>query len=137
VLAAIAVPYLFSNIQQSKAAEAFVALKTYNAQVEGCVQAHTGNESVCNNALNFTDSPNFKYGFGDPVGQGIKIPANFDIANGLPGTHGYDWLIAACVASSKVGAVYRSCVWTTRSGGQTISPVMDNACTASFQAVCS
>src|SRR5438105_1820544 len=39
VLAAIALPNLFGNINRSRAAEAMASISTYKTQVEGCLQA--------------------------------------------------------------------------------------------------
>ena len=40
ILAAIALPSLFSNVAKSRSAEALAGLSTYKSNVEGCVQAH-------------------------------------------------------------------------------------------------
>src|SRR5580698_9920438 len=42
ILAAIALPNLFQNVEKSRSAEALSALGTYKSDVEGCVQAHDG-----------------------------------------------------------------------------------------------
>ncbi len=40
ILAAIALPSLFSNVARSRAAEGLAGLSTYKSQTEGCVQGH-------------------------------------------------------------------------------------------------
>jgi prepilin-type N-terminal cleavage/methylation domain-containing protein len=40
ILAAIALPNLFSNVTRSRAAEGMAALSSYKSLTEGCVQAH-------------------------------------------------------------------------------------------------
>ena len=40
ILAAIALPSLFSNVARSRVAEGLAGLSTYKSQTEGCVQGH-------------------------------------------------------------------------------------------------
>lgn len=47
VLAAIALPNLFSNIERSKAHEAIAALSSLRQQIEGCGQGHGQSLATC------------------------------------------------------------------------------------------
>ena len=48
ILAAIALPNLFSNVTKSKAAEALTLMQAIRTQYEGCAQLHLGaNVGVC------------------------------------------------------------------------------------------
>jgi type IV pilus assembly protein PilA len=46
ILAAIALPNLFSNVARSEGGEAVAALGSDKSQVEGCVMSHPGSESA-------------------------------------------------------------------------------------------
>ncbi len=64
ILAAIALPNLFSNVAKSRAAEALAAMSSFKAVTEGCIQGHTQTiVTSCGTAalLNIVSSANFTY----------------------------------------------------------------------------
>jgi type IV pilus assembly protein PilA len=66
ILAAIALPNLFSNVAKSRGAEGLAALSSYKSQTEGCVQSHlaTAAASCAWTALGLVSvSGNFTYTF--------------------------------------------------------------------------
>jgi type IV pilus assembly protein PilA len=63
ILAAIALPNLFSNVQKGQAAEAVAALGPDKSVTEGCVMGHAGNEAFCTNLSPFVQTANFTYAF--------------------------------------------------------------------------
>jgi type IV pilus assembly protein PilA len=72
ILAAIALPNLFSNVATSRGAEGLAAMSSYKSQTEGCVQAHqpTATASCAWTALGLVSvSGNFFYTF-------ITAPSN-------------------------------------------------------------
>ena len=66
ILAAIALPSLFTNVNKSRVAEALTSLSAYKSNVEGCVQAHYSTAAAscawANLAL-ATNSGHFVYTF--------------------------------------------------------------------------
>jgi len=88
VLASISVSSYYSWIVGSKSVEALQNLSTYKDDVEGCLDSHIGQESICD-ALGrpFLASPNWTYKWGDLFALG---PTN--TAGGGP-------TISACVTS--------------------------------------
>jgi prepilin-type N-terminal cleavage/methylation domain-containing protein len=65
ILAAIALPNLFSNVNKSRAAEALTTIDGIRPNIEVCIAAHQGTEAAnCTFALIFPTapaSPNFTY----------------------------------------------------------------------------
>jgi len=64
VLAAIALPSLFTNIKKARGGEAMASLGAYKSIVEGCLQGHVGSEHLCNNAAlgaSLVSTANFTY----------------------------------------------------------------------------
>jgi len=93
ILAAIALPNLFSNIMKSRGAEAISAMGAYRATMETCISKHGGvNDNACTSAvLGALTSPNFTYAVNGPTssndtgyslvatGTGVKVPATATI----------------------------------------------------------
>jgi type IV pilus assembly protein PilA len=46
ILASIALPNLFLNVEKSKSAEALTAMSGYKSDVEGCIQSHSANANT-------------------------------------------------------------------------------------------
>ncbi|MBF0511531.1 MAG: prepilin-type N-terminal cleavage/methylation domain-containing protein [Candidatus Omnitrophica bacterium] len=63
VLAAIALPNLFNNVQRAQAGEAIAALGVDKSMVEGCIMGHASAAGDACASMAFTDTPNFKYAF--------------------------------------------------------------------------
>ena len=61
VLAAIALPSLFSNIAKSRSAEALGTMSGYKTLVLGCIGTHVGTESACNAAVATPATDHFSY----------------------------------------------------------------------------
>ena len=51
ILAAIALPNLFSNVAKSRAGEAIAGMSPLKSTIEGCILKNTGNEANCTNAV--------------------------------------------------------------------------------------
>jgi len=83
ILAAIALPNIFSWVGKSHAAEGLSSLNEYKNELEACIAGHAGSESVCNDLI-FPDTENFMFL------QNIHI---FD--NLVPGTPGIIYEIEA------------------------------------------
>jgi prepilin-type N-terminal cleavage/methylation domain-containing protein len=62
VLASIALPNVFSNIQKSQVEEAFLNVKAVGDQMTPCISAYSGSIEVCNCFSAITDTANFAYG---------------------------------------------------------------------------
>jgi type IV pilus assembly protein PilA len=83
ILAAIALPNLFSNIAKSKSAEALTNLSTMKTQVEACYQKNSDVGASCQpSSLGMTTtSPNFAYAYTSGAGV-FSLAANGGAANG-------------------------------------------------------
>lgn len=69
ILAAIALPNLFSNVARSQGGEAVAALGSDKSQVEGCIMGHAGSELAdCAQAI--PPTANFTYGFSTALVNG-------------------------------------------------------------------
>jgi type IV pilus assembly protein PilA len=63
ILAAIALPNLFSNVQKSQAAEGIAALGPLKSQVEGCIMGHAGTELTNCGGLAAAQASTAHFGF--------------------------------------------------------------------------
>jgi type IV pilus assembly protein PilA len=101
ILAAIALPNLFSNVTKSNAEEALSTLSSWRPNVEACMLKNYGTETSC--TLGTTGQPgntkNFSYGFGALAiangNSGYSI-----MATGLAGT-----TVAAATVTIQRGAI--------------------------------
>ncbi|MEI7999034.1 MAG: prepilin-type N-terminal cleavage/methylation domain-containing protein [Candidatus Omnitrophota bacterium] len=120
VLAAIALPNLFSNVKRSGGGEAIGTLSTFKSVVEGCLQGHlpTSTESAC--AVQIPTSLNFTYSLTTP--STVAGAASF--SNGSP-----NWTI---VATNGTG----NTISLTRTGGQTTSPATSCSGAGSYSGIC-
>ena len=114
VLAAIALPSLFSNIAKSKGAEALASLSGYRSQIEGCVQGHPGSENLCNNP------------------PGVVGNFNYTLTTAPSVANGGDWTIQAASAIANAPGN----VILTRTGGETASPLITCSGTTTFAGIC-
>ncbi len=62
ILAAIALPNLFNNVNRSRGSEAIAALGPDKDMVEGCIMGHPGSE-LASCAVTFTPTAHFTYWF--------------------------------------------------------------------------
>jgi len=63
ILAAIAVPNLFSWIKVSHAQEAFGTMSSFSPSVEACIAAHPSDDNICRGLPQPVASLNFVYGY--------------------------------------------------------------------------
>ncbi len=56
ILAAIALPNLFSNVSKSKIAEGLAAFSGYKSQLDGCLYKNAGSEAACASATTYLPS---------------------------------------------------------------------------------
>jgi len=70
ILAAVALPNLFSNITKSQSAEAIAGLGPLKSTIEGCAMGHPGTESTACSGITQAGSPNFTYAFGTSLVNG-------------------------------------------------------------------
>jgi len=72
ILAAIALPNLFSNVSKSRAEEALASIATFRPAMEGCIVKEAGTtDGNCNN-VNLglpASTANFSYSIGAPTGN--------------------------------------------------------------------
>ena len=71
ILAAIALPNLFSNVSKSRAEEALASVATYRPTMEGCIVKEAGTTDQNCNAVNLgfpASTANFSYSVGAPSG---------------------------------------------------------------------
>jgi len=99
ILAAIALPALFSNISKSKSQAAFAAFEQYKINMEQCLNLHINNEQVCAAGVAVTgvafpnNDTNFNYGGTAPTktasnGSGISAATPSVIATLVGGVAG-------------------------------------------------
>jgi type IV pilus assembly protein PilA len=111
ILAAIALPNLFSNVAKSRAEEALATIATYRPTMEGCIVKEAGTtDGNCNSAtLGLpSESANFSYSVGAPTGA---TDTSYVItATGISALSGTDTIVVdrAAGAWPVTGAV--SCV---------------------------
>ena len=72
VLAAIALPNLFSNVTRSQSGEGVAALGPWKAQIEGCLQGHPGSELALCGGLAEGATKNFGYSFATALVNGTS-----------------------------------------------------------------
>ena len=72
VLAAIALPNLFSNVTRSKAGEGVAALGPWKSQIEGCMTGHPGSENASCAGLAQAATKNFGYSFATALVNGTS-----------------------------------------------------------------
>ncbi len=77
VLAAIALPNLFTNVAKSQAGEAIASLGVEKSDVEGCLAGHPGTEGTSCATIPVTTTAHFTYGFGTAPSNGN--PYNYTI----------------------------------------------------------
>jgi len=71
VLAAIALPSLFSNVAKSRGAEAIASLGPIKEAVEGCIQGHVGSENAsCSTQSGLIATTNFTYSWATNLTNG-------------------------------------------------------------------
>ena len=80
VLAAIALPNLFGNVNKSRAAEAFTTLNAWRPVMEACLDSNIGNENVCNN-IGVPTSPQFTYVYLPIIVPSPNVAANNGLSN--------------------------------------------------------
>lgn len=70
VLAAIALPNLFANIERSRANEAITNISAFRQTIEACINANSGASTTCGNSIVLPGQvSNFTYGF---IGSGAN-----------------------------------------------------------------
>jgi len=86
ILAAIALPNLFQNVQKSKAAEGLASMSSIKTTVEGCVQGHSNTIATTCAIGQWTAlglplaSGNFSYTYGGGVGPNQAVIGNVTYA---------------------------------------------------------
>ncbi len=80
VLAAIALPNLFSNVTKSRSAEALTTLNGWRPAMEACLDSNIGNEGLCTTGgakvVAVPASPQFGYAYTTPPANTAGAAAN-------------------------------------------------------------
>ena len=72
VLAAIALPNLFSNVQKAQGGEAVSSLGAQKSIIEGCIMGHVNSEQASCGGIAMAGTAHFNYAFGTALTNGAS-----------------------------------------------------------------